>query len=87
MNVDAGTIYKTEDIFCTLCPKNEIGSESHYLFSCDHFNNQRKLYIKEKLRNRPNTLKLKELMRSKSKYDLQKLCRFVIINKGVCPPS
>ena len=43
--------------------------------------------FKEKLRNRPNTLKLKELMRSKSKYDLQKLCRFVIINKGVCPPS
>jgi hypothetical protein len=23
----------------TLCSKNEIGDEFHYLFSCDHFNN------------------------------------------------
>ena len=68
--------------------KNEIGDEFHYLFSCDNFNNQRKLYIKKKFRNRPNTLKFKEIMISKNKYDLQKLCRFVaIINKGVCPPS
>jgi hypothetical protein len=54
----------------------------------DNFNNQRKLYIKEKLRNRPNTLKFMEIMTSKNKYNLQKLCRFVaIINKSVCPPS
>ena len=75
-----------EDRICTLCLKNEIGDEFHYLFSCDNFNNQRKLYIKEKLRNRPNTLKFKEIMTSKNKYDLQKLCRFVaIINKGDSP--
>jgi hypothetical protein len=57
----------------TLCSKNEIGDEFHYLFSCDHFNNHRKLYIKEKFRNRPNTLKFTEIMTSKNKYNLQKL--------------
>jgi hypothetical protein len=41
----------------TLCSKNEIGDEFHYLFSCDHFNNHRKLYIKEKFRNRPSQTK------------------------------
>jgi hypothetical protein len=68
-----------EDRICTLCSKNEIGDEFHYLFSCDNFNNQRKLYIQERFRNRPNTLKFKEIMTSKNKYDLQKLCRFVAI--------
>ena len=44
--------------------------------------------FKEKFRNRPNNLEFKEIMTSKNKYNLQKLCRFVvIINKGVCPPS
>jgi len=52
----------------TLCPKNEIGHESHYLFSCDHFNNQRKLYIKPNFRNSPNTLKFKEIIIFKNKY-------------------
>ena len=67
--------------------KKEIGDEFHYLFSCENFNNQMKLYIKENFRNRPNTLKVKEIMTSKNKYDLQKICRFVpIINKGVCSP-
>ena len=77
-----------EDRFCTLCSKNEIGDEFHYSFSCDNSNNQITLYIKEKIRNILNTLKFKEIMTSKNKDDLQKLCRFVaIINKGVCPPS
>ena len=35
-----------EDRICTLCSKNEIGDEFHYSYSCDNFNNQRKLYIK-----------------------------------------
>ena len=61
-----------EDRMCTLCSKHEIGDEFHYLFSCDNFNNKRKLYIKEKFRNKPNTLKFKEIMPSKNKYDLQK---------------
>ena len=73
---------------CTLCSKNEIDDEFHYLFSCDNCINQRTLYIKEMFRNRPNTLKFKKNITSKNKYDLQKLCRFAaILNKGVCPPS
>jgi hypothetical protein len=90
LNSDAGAIYKDRIEFVHYVKKNEIGDELNYLFSCDQFNNQRKLYIKEKFRNRLNTLKFKELMTSKNKYDLEKLelCRFaIIINKGECPPS
>ena len=47
---------------CTLFSKNEIGDEFHYLFTCDNINNQRKLYLKEKFRNRPNSLIFKEIM-------------------------
>jgi hypothetical protein len=66
--------------FVFLYRKNEIEDEFHYLFSCDNFNNQRKLYIKENFRNRPNTRKFKEIVISKRK---KKLCRFVaIINTG-----
>ena len=58
------------------------------LVSYDNFYSQRKLYPKGKFRNRSNTLKFNAIITSKNKYDLQALCKFVvIIHKGVCPPS
>ena len=42
-----------------------------------HFNDQRKLCLKEHFRNKPNTRKFKELMTYKNEYDLKKLCRFI----------
>ena len=53
-----------------------------------HFNDQRKLCLKEHFRNKPNALKFKELMTYKNEYDLKELCRFfAIINKCVCTSS
>ena len=49
-----------------------ITGDEYPLFSCDHFNNQIKLYIKEKFRYKCNTLKFKEIMTSKNKDDFQK---------------
>jgi hypothetical protein len=68
--VVAGTIYKE---FVHYAQRNQIGDEVHYLFSCDHFNDQRKLqlYIKQNFRNRLNTFKFKELMTSNSMTNLQ----------------
>ena len=30
---------------CVLCSQNDIGDEYHYLFKCDYFNDERKMYI------------------------------------------
>ena len=32
---------------CNLCFRDGVGSERHYLFSCDHFNNPRRKYLSE----------------------------------------
>ena len=73
-----------ENRICPLCNNGEIGDEFHYLFKCQYFGNQRKIYIKKNIRINLNIIKFKLLMASTSKVELQKLCRFVrIINKGV----
>jgi hypothetical protein len=67
---------------------NSLRDEFHYLFKCQYFGNQRKIYIKKNIRINPNLIKFKLLMTSNSKLELQKLCRFVrIINKGVLTPG
>ena len=77
-----------ENRICPLCNNGEIGDEFHYLFKCQYFGNQRKIYIKKNIRINPNIIKFKLLMTSTSKIELQKLCRFVrIINKGVSTPG
>jgi hypothetical protein len=77
-----------ENRICPLCNNGEIGDEFHYLFKCQYFSNQRKIYIKKNIRINPNIIKFKLLMTSTSKIELQKLCRFVrIINKGVSTPG
>ena len=37
-----------ENRICPLCNNGEIGDEFHYLFKCQYFGNQRKIYIKKK---------------------------------------
>ena len=77
-----------ENRICPLCNNGEIGDQFHYLFKCQYFGNQRKMYIKKNIRINPNIIKFKLLMTSTSKIELQKLCRFVrIINKGVSTPG
>ena len=77
-----------ENRLCLLCNNGEIGDAFHYLFKCQYFGNQRKMYIKKNIRINPNLIKFKLLMTSTSKIELQKLCRFVrIINKGVLTPG
>ena len=52
--------------------KNEIGHEFHYLCSCFILITKENSALKEYFRNKPNTLKFKELMTYKHKCDLKK---------------
>ena len=56
-----------EDRKCQVCDKNEIGDEFYYLFTCPAFANERTHLIKLYYNNRPNILKLKQLMQSRNK--------------------
>ena len=61
---------------CTLCNRNIIGDEFHYLFECDHFNEERKKSFSKFYYNHPNALKLDDLMNSKNENKLVKLALF-----------
>ena len=66
-----------EDRKCQACDKNEIGDEFHYLFTCPAFSNERTHLIKPYYYNRPNILKLKQLMQSRNKNTLMNLSKFL----------
>jgi hypothetical protein len=48
-----------ENRICPLCNNGEIGDTFHYLFKCQYFGNQRKIYIKKNIRINPNIIKFK----------------------------
>ena len=64
---------------CNVCNKNDIGDEYHYLFSCDFFKNERKLYLKPYFYVNPNIYKYRELFTSNTETTLIKLSNFVRI--------
>ena len=64
-----------EDRKCQVC--DEIGDEFHYLFTCPAFANERTHLIKPYYYNRPNILKLKQLMQSRNKNTLMNLSKFL----------
>ena len=68
---------------CTLCEKNDIGDEFHYLQICPTFDTERKTLIKPYYFRRPNILKFRELLNTRNKNVLLKLSKFVqtIMNK------
>ena len=72
---------------CLLCNKNDIG-ELHYILECKYFKENRKHYLSHYYLQNANIVKYKEIMSSKNKSVLIKLCKFIkIINTGVCAPG
>ena len=55
-----------ENRICNLCNGRNLGDEFHYLFECPSLSNERKKYLESHFINRPNILKLCNLMNSKS---------------------
>ena len=73
---------------CKLCNRSQIGDEYHYIFECIYFNQKRKQSLSNYFIYRHNIIKFSELMSSKRKPILKKLCHFIsAINTGVCPPG
>ena len=67
----------------SLCNKNDIGDEFHYLLICPFFQADRCYYLKSFFYRRPNTLNFKALLTSTNKKVLSNLSKFVkiIMNK------
>ncbi len=77
-----------DDRKCHLCNNSELGDEYHYIFTCSFFNNDRKKFINNYFRNRPNILKFHDLMNSTNLTVLNNLCKFIrIINKQFSLPG
>ena len=73
---------------CKLCNRSHIGDEYHYIFECHYFNQNRKQSLSNYFIYRHNIIKFSELMSSKIKPILKKLCYFIsTINTDVCPPG
>lgn len=68
---------------CTLCEKNDIGDEFHYLLICPTFATERNTLLKPYYFRRPNIITYKELLNTRNKIVLSKLSKFVqiIMNK------
>ena len=64
---------------CKICTKDDIGDEYHYLFTCDSFTSDRKLYLKPYFYVKPNIRKYRELFTSTNEATLIKLPKFVAI--------
>ena len=68
---------------CTLCKTNSIGDEFHYLFECDHFNEEIMKCCTKFYYNHPNSYKLNDLMNCKNNNTLVKLaliCKTILSN-------
>ena len=59
------------------CQKNQIGDEYHYIFECTNLSEKCKSLLPKHLIKHPNILKFKNLMTSKQKLILEKLCKFI----------
>ena len=64
---------------CKICTTDDIGGEYHYLFTCDFFKSDRKLYLKPYFYAKPNIRKYRELFISNNEATLIKLSKFVAI--------
>ena len=69
----AQPFFPHENRKCTLCNKNDIGDEMHYLLICPFFNAKRAKYIPRKYRVQPNVIKFKNLMCATSPCILRNL--------------
>ena len=62
---------------CTLCNKNDIGDEFHYLLVCPYFATERTRLLKTYFFQRPNILKFKNLLVCTNKIILANVSKFV----------
>lgn len=64
---------------CQLCQASQIGDEFHYLFECQFFLTERRALISHYYYKRPNIIKYKELLNTRSELKLIRLAKFMKI--------
>ena len=67
---------------CSLCDKNVLGDEFHYLFECVNFDALRKTLLIPYYTHHPNAFKLHDLMNVKNRTKLIKLallCKAIVV--------
>ena len=69
-----GTLF--QERICNLCTRDEIGSERHYLLSCEYFRQPRNLYLNNLILTE-NELCFKQLLCSNSETVLKSICAFL----------
>ena len=67
---------------------SDIGDEFHYILQCQYFKPSRKLLLSKYYTNHVNVLTFRNIMTSKNKTALIKLCKFIkIIENVFCDPG
>ena len=67
------------DRICTLCDRNCIGDEFHYLLECDYFRLSRIRFIDRNVFRYPNTICFKQLLQLNDDTNVKyrKLCKLI----------
>jgi hypothetical protein len=67
------------NIMCDLCTNRDIGDEFHYMLNCPYFQNERLLYLKQKLFKNANLYTLKNLMNTANVSKQRNLIKFISV--------
>ena len=62
---------------CTICNRNMIGDEFHYVLECEAFKEERHALVKHYFYKHPNVLKYSELMNNSNDTIIRNLSKFV----------
>jgi len=77
-----------ENRFCHLCNCQKLGDEYHYILECSSLFEKRKQYLPKYFLKRHNIIKFSELIKTKKRSLLHKLCNFIkYINKSIETPG
>ena len=79
--IETGRWSKTphEQRICPVCPIGKLGDEFHYLFECDKFSRERKLYMEPKYYINPSVYKACKLFNSHDKDTLIRTAKLINI--------
>ncbi|PJE78139.1 hypothetical protein CI610_02931 [invertebrate metagenome] len=80
LNIESGRYNKIprSQRICTVCDKNDVEDEVHFVLLCPAYSELRKTYIKKYYYSRPSVYKLIELFSSKSVKTLNRLGKFLL---------
>ena len=68
---------KHNECVCTICNRNMIGDEFHYVLECEAFKEERHALVKRYFYKHPNVLKYSELMNNSNDTIIRNLSKFV----------